>query len=185
MATKPTTKPTAPQEAPQQAPELFMPIDSSGKEIVNANVYVDSMTADDVLGSTKTLSMLAMNILAGNVHATILEAHAKKGGLVKLFKPKNSAACMSNADLQALRVTLAAKTSMLQKAWVAYCGKTKVRGVTLQALKKSLAEPGEERVSFKDAMSAFCKDHAEWVKGKTCPIELHDILVQFDIIEKV
>ena len=179
---KTTNGKRAPVEAPVEAPVLMMPVDSSGKELVSANVYVESMTADDVLSSVKTMSMLACNILAGNVHETILAAHAKKGGLVKMFKPKGSPVAMSNPDLQALRVTLAAKTEVLQAAWRAYCAKTRVRGVTLQALKKSLSEPGEARVSFKDAMAVFCKENTAWVNGADCPAELFDLLVQHDLV---
>ena len=117
---------------------------------------------------------LCLNIMAGTVHEAITEAHAKKGGLARLFP------AMANADKDALRKLLDASPEAIRAGWASHVSKTKrIRAISLQALKKAIAEPKakSEAKSLKEQLQEFCATHVAWVRSEACPNTLFDILV--------
>jgi hypothetical protein len=116
---------------------------------------------------------LCLNIMAGTVHEAITEAHAKKGGIARLFP------AMANADKDALRRLLDATPEAIRAGWAAHVAKTKrIRAISLQALKKAIAEPKakSETKSLREQLEEFCSSNVAWVNSEACPAALFDIL---------
>ena len=95
------------------------------------------------------------NVLAANVDPEIKEAHAKHGGIARLFPNK------SNADRSAIKYLLEQDNADLQDAWQLWVDskkKVKANSLTLQGLQKAhkakYAEPSEKPASFKDQFLA-------------------------------
>jgi hypothetical protein len=116
---------------------------------------------------------LCLNIMAGKAHPEIVEAHSKKGGIVRLFP------AMSNPDRDALRKLLDATPEAIRTGWAAHVAKTKrIRTISLQALKKAIAAPKakNETKSLREQLEEFCGAHTAWVNSEACPASLFDIL---------
>jgi hypothetical protein len=116
---------------------------------------------------------LCLNIMAGTVHEAITEAHAKKGGIARLFP------AMANADKDALRKLLDSTPEAIRAGWAAHVAKTKrIRAISLQALKKAIAEPKakSDTKSLREQLEEFCSSNAGWVNSDACPASLFDIL---------
>jgi hypothetical protein len=128
-----------------------------------------SMTREDVSAAGGVMSTLALNFLAGTVHADVRTACEKS---VSVGFPN-----MSNADKQAMRVLLPLTPVALRKAWATYvAGLKALRGVSLQALAKaSKGKTATPTASFKDLViewalandSAFAK----------LPVGLFDLII--------
>jgi hypothetical protein len=127
----------------------------------------------EVTSAINVAQNLCLNICAGTVHPDIVEAHNKKGGIVRLFP------AMSNPDRDALRKLLDATPEAIRAGWAAHVAKTKrIRAISLQALKKAIAEPKvkSDTKSLREQLEEFCGAHTAWVNSEACPAELFDIL---------
>jgi hypothetical protein len=127
----------------------------------------------EVTSAINVAQSLCLNICAGTVHPDIVDAHAKKGGIVRLFP------AMSNPDRDALRKLLDATPETIRAGWAAHVGKTKrIRAISLQALKKAIAEPKakSDTKSLREQLEEFCAANAAWVNSEACPAELFDII---------
>jgi hypothetical protein len=116
---------------------------------------------------------LCLNLCAGTVHEAITEAHAKKGGIARLFP------AMAAADKDAIRKLLDSTPEAIRAGWASHVSKTKrIRAISLQALKKAIAEPKakSETKSLREQLEAFCAGNAQWVNSDACPASLFDIL---------
>jgi hypothetical protein len=116
---------------------------------------------------------LCLNLCAGTVHPEIVEAHAKKGGIARLFP------AMAAADKDAIRKLLDSTPEAIRAGWAAHVAKTKrIRAISLQALKKAIAEPKakSETKSLREQLEEFCAGNATWINSEACPASLFDIL---------
>ena len=173
-----TKKPVAAPAAPS---ELLVCINKTEKAISNINALtVPVVVASEVVASDNVKAQLCLNIMAGHVDKTIIEAHAKKGGLKRLFTG------MANAEANALRVCLDAKPEALVKGWAAYTAQAKrVRNISLQALAKTVRAPSDksDKVTLREAIMAWCADEKNQaiMNGKTFPQSLYDIFAEYDL----
>jgi hypothetical protein len=136
------------------------------------------ITAEQVDTAGKTQHILCLNILAGNVSPEIITANSVRGRLGKLLPN------MAQADLSALRFVLGIKPADLRAKWETYVSARKNwRGVSLQALKKSCAEKGEQTVSLKDRLIAWMQAVSP-ATVEALPVKLYDILIDIMPEEK-
>jgi hypothetical protein len=115
-----------------------------------APIKPDEFIAVDSINTT-----FCFNVLAANVDELIKEAHAKHGGIARMFPNK------SNADRSAIKYLLDQDNASLQDAWQLWVDskkKVKANALTLQGLQKAhkamFAEPTEKPASFKDQFLA-------------------------------
>ena len=120
--------------------DVLVIAEKNGEAITYHNAAAETpISPAEVKASIGVQSALCFNLLAGRVHSEIVEAFSKRGGIRRLFPS------MANADHAALKSCLAANTETLRNGWDGHCAKTKrVRGITLQALAKSIREPSAE-----------------------------------------
>lgn len=140
---------------------------------------VPVVTVAELTATTSVMEHLCLNILAGNVAPEITEAHAKRGGLRRLF-PK-----FCNPDLNALKNCLDIKPTALVAAWNKRASEVKrVRGITLQALYKA-AKPASEqtdKVTLRDSLVKWCADNEKELDKKSFPSSLLSLFIDFDLL---
>ena len=134
---------------------------------------IPAMSPADVVASASTMESLCLNFLAGNVHPDIVTAGNERGGLVKAF-PK-----LANADRDAIRKLLAASPDDIRNGWARHVAATKrIRGITLQALRKGIADPAVPKASLKDSLAGWCANNSI----DKLPQSLADIFIEFDLV---
>jgi len=154
---------------------LLVTIEKNGGDVIKINAAdVPTMDVENINAAGDVLQSLCLNLLAGAVSGKIQDAHAKKGGLTRLF-PR-----MSEADKNALRACLDSTPAKLTAAWEHHAEKAKrIRGVSLQALARQIREKkaAEPTASLRDTLTAWAVEHADWINSKSCPVSLADILL--------
>ena len=176
MARKQTTKPAQ----STKAETLMICIGKTEKASTEVNAMsIPVVNAAELVASDSTKAHLCLNILAGHVDPAIREAHAKRGGLKRLFPG------MANPEANALRVCLDTPREKLVAGWSKYTVAAKrVRNISLQALAKSVREPsGETVVTLRDSLKAWIADNDKVINAKAFPQSLVDIFIEFDLIE--
>ena len=139
---------------------------------------VATIKAEEVNTADNVKEALCLNMMAGRVDPAITEAHAVRGRLAKLFPN------MPNAELNALRKCLDAKPEILVAGWAEFAAEAKrIRGVSIQALAKAIAEPGEKKLTLKDALTTWCEENPKALTARTFPVGLFDILTKFGVVE--
>ena len=139
------------------------------------------ITVAELTASTSVMEGLCLNLMAGSVDKSIAEAHAKRGGLRRLF-PK-----FANADINALKVCMDCKPETLVAAWQKHAETVKrIRGLSLQAIAKATKEPKQsgDKITLRDAMLAWCADatNEKIMNSKAFPQSLVDIFIQYDLL---
>ena len=135
------------------------------------------MTMGDVTAAVAVTSSLALNFLAGNVHADILACKN-----ISTSFPR-----MGNADKQALRVLLPLKAENIRASWATYVASLKsLRGVSLQALAKAAkGKAATATESFKDRVIAWATLPENKAAFDALPRGLADLIIDILPEEKV
>ena len=163
------------KRTPKAAPSFDVVVTKDAKGVEHA---LDASKArviepGEITSAINVGQALCLNIMAGTVHEAITEAHAKKGGIARLFP------AMAAADKDALRKLLDSTPEAIRAGWASHVSKTKrIRAISLQALKKAIAEPKvkSDAKSLREQLEEFCGAHTAWVNSGACPAELFDIL---------
>jgi hypothetical protein len=161
--------------------EILVVVNKTEKATSEINALsIPTVSVAEIVASGSVMSHLCLNILAGITDKTILEAHAKRGGLKRLFP------AMANADANALRICLDTPRAKLLAGWQSYTASTKrVRAISLQAMAKSIREKETDvKVSLREALTAWCADakNQAIMDVKGFPQSLYDIFADFELI---
>ena len=165
---------------PAQKKALMICTHKTEKELSTMNAYDAPLVhAAEIKAGDNAKAHLCLNMMAGTVDKEITDAHAKHGGLKRLFPG------MANAEANALRVCLDAKPEKLVAGWAEFTAKAKrVRNISIQALAKSIKEPsGETKVTLRDALVAWCEENQKALGAKSFPVSLYDIFTAFNVVD--
>ena len=176
---KQSTKPTA--SKPVAAPEVLLICTSKTEKATTEQnaMAVPMVEVSEIVASDSVKAHLCLNLMAGHVAPSILEAHAKRGGLKRLFPG------MANAEANALRTCLDAKPAALVAGWNSHVASVKrIRSISLQALAKAIKPAAESdgKVTLRDALTAWCAENDKELNKKAFPQSLVDIFIEFDLL---
>ena len=135
--------------------------------------------AADLSAVSTVLRDLAMNFMAGNVHAAIIAANDAKGGIGKAFP------AIGQGNKQAIRDLLPLKSAVIRKAWATLQKAAKRKTpVSLQALAKACKPTATTAPeSFKAKVVAWAEKNPAQLK--TLPVALFDLIAEILPEEKV